>query len=190
MASVIKVLGISGSLRKGSYNTRLLEIAKEHLPDGMTLEIAGIGDLPLYNDDLIVNGEFPAVVEAFKAKIRAADALLMAVPEYNYSVSGVLKNAIDWASRPPATTPLNRKPLAMMGVGGRFGTTRAQLHLRQIAVFTNMLPLNKPEVLISNFPNRAFDDNGNLVDEMSVKFLSELLVALKDWTIQLNPALA
>lgn len=104
----------------------------------------------------------------------------------------MLKNAIDWASRweldepPGSPSPLYGKPLGIVGVGGRFGTVRSQLHLRQIAVFTNMLPLQKPEVLISNFPQPAFDARGNLIDPVSVKLLKELLVGLRDWTVQLK----
>lgn len=183
---MVKVLGISGSLRRGSFNTQLLRVAQGMLPEGMSLDLYDLGALPLYNQDLVVNDAFPDVVQHFQNAVRAADALLIASPEYNYSVTGVLKNAIDWASRPPQNSALNGKPLGIVGVGGRFGTVRSQLHLRQIAVFTNMLPLQKPEVLISNFPNKAFDDQGNLIDEMSKKLLGELLTALRDWTLQLK----
>ncbi len=173
----IHVLGVSGSLRRGSYNTRLLQIAQDRLPDGMELHLADLAPLPFYNADL----EPPDSVIALKEQIRQADALLIACPEYNYSVTGVLKNAIDWVSRPPADSPLNGKPLGMMGVGGRFGTVRAQMHLRQIAHCVNMLPLNKPEIYISNFPHPAFDEQGNLVDQFALDLLDNFLPALRDW---------
>jgi chromate reductase len=125
-------------------------------------------------------------VRLFKERIAAAAALLIAVPEYNYSMSGVLKNAIDWASRPPQTSPLNGKPMAMMGAGGRFGTVRAQMHLRQTAVFTNMLALSRPEVMIQNAPEH-FDEQGHLTDERSRRQVRALLEALAVWAHRLQP---
>ncbi|MFO7323282.1 MAG: NAD(P)H-dependent oxidoreductase [Chloroflexota bacterium] len=192
MARDIHVLGFSGSLRKGSYNTRLLHIAKDMLPQGMTLEIFDLSPIPLYNEDVRQQGYPPAVAE-FRRKIREADALLIACPEYNYSVTGVLKNAIDWASRvelhepPGSPSPLYGKPLGIIGVGSRYGTVRAQLELHQIAVAVNMFPLNKPEVYISNLPTSAFDEQGNLINEDSRKFLRQHLEALYDWTLRLYP---
>jgi chromate reductase len=184
MPNTIHVLGISGSLRKGSYNTALLRISEESLPPGMTLERYDLSLIPLYNGDVEAAG-FPESVQQFKEQIAAADALLIATPEYNYSVPGVLKNAIDWASRPAKTSPLNGKPLAIMGAGARMGTSRAQYHLRQIAVFTNMLPLNKPEVMVQN-AFQKFDTNGNLLDEEVRKQVRELLEALMAWTLRLR----
>lgn len=186
MVETLRVLGMSGSLRKGSFNTRLLHVAKEMLPQGLSLEIYdGLGGLPLYNDDLRKEA-YPAPVEAFRQKLKEADGVLFACPEYNYSVTGVLKNAIDWASRPevgaPPTSPhaLFNKPAAVMGVGGLAGTARAQLHLRQIAVFLNMPVLMKPEVVINNRTSPAFDEQGNLNAESS-KFLKEMLEAFVPW---------
>jgi chromate reductase, NAD(P)H dehydrogenase (quinone) len=187
----VHVLAFSGSLRKESYNTRLLHIAQEMLPEAMTMEIFDLSPLPMYNEDVRQQG-YPEAVHIFRDKIRQADALLIACPEYNYSVTGALKNAIDWASRvelhepPSEPSPLSGKPLGIVGVGGRFGTVRAQLHLRQIAVYSDMHPINKPEVLISNFPQKVFDEQGNLTDQAAVKFLSDHLVALRDWTRQLT----
>lgn len=191
---MVHVLAFSGSLRKNSLNTRLLHIAAGMLPDNMTLEIFDLSPIPMYNEDVRQQG-YPEAVAEFRSKIRQADALLIASPEYNYSITGVLKNAIDWASRPELDStpmPLSGKPFGIVGVGGRFGTARGQLHLRQIASALNMQALNKPEVLISNFPQPAFDQEGNLVDQMSIKLLSDLLVGLRNWTLQLKtePTLA
>src|SRR5688572_26416461 len=134
----IKVAGISGSLRKDSYNTAILHLAKELMPDEMTLEILDISGLPFYNADHD-GAKMTDVVKQFKDKISKADALLIATPEYNYSIPGVLKNAIDWASRPGGKSPLIGKPTAMMGAStGGFGTVRAQLHLRDMCLFNDM----------------------------------------------------
>lgn len=180
----IKVLGIAGSLRKGSYNKLALRAAIELKPAGMDIESFDIAPIPLYNEDLREQG-FPSVVEEFREKIRAADALLFVTPEYNYSVAGVLKNAIDWASRPP-DQPFNDKPVAIMGASiSRLGTARAQYHLRQTAVFLNMHVLNKPEVMISGAAT-AFDADGRLTDEGTRKLIVELLVNLKDWSERLK----
>jgi chromate reductase, NAD(P)H dehydrogenase (quinone) len=180
----IRVVGISGSLRAASYNSGLLRAAAEVLPPGMTLEIADLRPLPMYDGDIEAAGE-PEPVTRFKAQIAAADALLIATPEYNYSIPGVLKNAIDWASRPIQTSPFNGKPVAIMGAGGLFGTTRAQLHLRQIAVYLNLLPINKPEVRIVKAWEK-FDDAGNLTDEATRAEVRALLDALAAWTRRLR----
>jgi chromate reductase len=180
----IKVLGIAGSLRKNSLNKSLLESAIELQPDNMEIEIFDISDIPLYNEDTRVLGE-PEPVKLFKEKIDEADALLIATPEYNYSIPGVLKNAIDWASRPPTDSPLNGKPLAIMGAGGRMGTVRAQNHLRQIAVEVNMFTMNKPEVLIAR-AREKFDKDGKLIDERTRTQLRKLLDAFVDWIMLIN----
>jgi len=180
----VRVLGMSGSLRKGSFNTALLRAAGGVLPAGTELEIADISTIPLYNADL-EGSAYPEVVRRIKERVAAADALLFAVPEYNYSVSGVLKNAIDWVSRPATASPLSGKPMAMMGAGGRFGTARAQYHLRQIAVFTNMLPLNKPEVMVMH-ASEKFDAQGNLADESVREEIRSLLAALAGWVRRLR----
>jgi chromate reductase, NAD(P)H dehydrogenase (quinone) len=180
----IHILGISGSLRKNSNNSGLLRAAGELLPEGMALEIFDISAIPLYNNDLLAEGLPPAVQE-FKARIAAADALLIATPEYNYSIPGVLKNAIDWASRPPNESSFPGKPLAMMGAGGVMGTSRAQSHLRQIASGMNMLVLNKPEVMVQRAWEK-FDQHGNLTDDATRQKVKELLLALQDWTLRLR----
>ena len=180
----LRVLGISGSLRKGSFNTAVLRAAVELAPDGMTIETASLRDLPLYDEDVRVAG-LPAAVQTLREQIAAADALLIVTPEYNYSIPGVLKNAIDWASRPP-NQPFADKPLAIMGAsGGPSGTLRAQYHLRQIAVFLDMHPLNKPEVFVRSAQER-FDSSGKLTDEATRKVIGEQLLALAVWTRRLQ----
>lgn len=180
VTDTVRILGISGSLRKGSFNSGLVRAAAELLPDNVTFETFDLSPIPLYNADH--DGEAaPEAVRSLKARIAAADALLIATPEYNYSIPGVLKNAIDWASRPPKESPLNGKPLGIMGAGGVMGTVRAQMALRQVAVFTNMHPLNKPEVLISRAWEK-FDANGNLTDETSRQAVRDLLESLTRWT--------
>ncbi|MEP9352301.1 NADPH-dependent FMN reductase [Xanthobacter sp. KR7-65] len=180
----IKVLGISGSLRAGSFNTAALKAAIALAPEGMTIETAEIGDLPHYNDDVRLAG-YPPAVQRVRDQLTAADAILFVTPEYNYSIPGVLKNAIDWASRPPSQ-PFDNKPVAIMGAsGGVIGTARAQYQLRQMLVFLNAFPLNKPEVMIGAAQTK-FDAEGNLTDEPTKDFIRQLLTALADWTERLR----
>jgi chromate reductase, NAD(P)H dehydrogenase (quinone) len=184
----MRVVGISGSLRKGSFNSAALRAAQSLAPEGMTIERVEIGDLPLYNDDLRTAG-FPPPAERLRAQLAAADGILFVTPEYNYSVSGVLKNAIDWASRPP-NQPFDGKPVAVMGASpGLFGTARAQYHLRQMMVFLNAFIVNRPEVMIGQAPTK-FDQDGNLTDEQTREFIRKLLVALRDWTERLKKGAA
>ena len=183
-SSAVNILGICGSLRKGSYNAAALRAAGKLVPEGATLQTFDIGPIPLYNEDVKQAG-FPEPVQEFRKRIAAADALLIVTPEYNYSVPGVLKNAIDWASRPP-DQPFNNKPVAIMGASpGMLGTARAQYHLRQIFVFLNMHFVNKPEVMIAA-ANTKFDEAGELTDETTRKLMRELLQALTDWTRKLR----
>lgn len=184
MPAIVRVLGISGSLRKGSYNTALLRAAQELAPDNVQISLYDLASIPLYNSDLSHEGG-PEAVQHFKETIRAADALIFAVPEYNYSIPGVLKNAVDWASWPAQTSPLSGKPVAVMGAGGRFGTVRAQLHFRQVALYTNMLALNKPELMVQ-LAWEKFDSEGRLTDEATRGQLRDLLTALEQWTRQLQ----
>jgi chromate reductase len=182
----MNVLGFAGSLRHGSYNRALLREALDLAPEGMRIEIFDLTPIPLYNQDTDLNGWRPESVEIFKQKIRDADALLIATPEYNYSVSGVLKNAIDWASRPARGSPLDGKPIALMGAsGGDSGTARAQLALRQSFVFTNSPVLLKPEVLLRRARER-FDEDLRLRDEQTRDFVRQLLEALVEWTVKLR----
>ena len=182
--STVKLLGFAGSLREGSYNRAALRVAAGVLPAGVTMEIFDLAPIPLYNEDVRAAG-LPAPVQRFRGEIAAADALLVVTPEYNYSVPGVLKNAIDWVSRPP-DQPFAGKPVAVMGAsGGGFGTVRAQLHLRQIFVFLDMHPLNRPEVMISSAGKR-FDAEGNLTDETTRARIAELVEALAAFTRRLR----
>lgn len=182
--SRLDVLGLCGSLRKGSYNRLALRAAIEFVPAGMTIDTAEIGSIPPYNKDVEDQG-FPAPVQVLGAKISAADAVLFVSPEYNYSVPGVLKNAIDWMSRVPSQ-PFSGKPVAIMGASqGNIGTARAQYHLRQICVFLNAFPLNRPEVMIARAQEK-FDKEGRLTDEMTKKLIQQLLVSLAEWTARLR----
>lgn len=175
----INILGISGSLRSASFNSGLLRAARSLLPEGMYLTIADIKDIPFYNGDLEVS-QPPESVTLFKQKISEADGLLIATPEYNYSVPGILKNALDWVSRPIKSSPLNDLPTAIMGAGGKFGTARAQHHLRQIGVSLNLLVFPSPEVMVQNSWEK-FDKEGNLQDEATQEAIRKLLLAFQHW---------
>lgn len=177
-SSPLHVLAFSGSLRRGSYNCALLRAAVELAPPGMTLEIYDLAPLPLFNQD--IEKPFPAAVAGFRARVAQADALLIASPEYNSSVTGALKNAIDWASRAPQP-PLRGKPVGIIGAStGSFGTVRSQLHLRQILSHVGALPMGKPEVLVAR-AEQAFDAEGRLVDGAAREHLAKLLAALAGW---------
>ncbi len=184
MSETLNVLGISGSLRAASFNTAALRAARDLAPAGMQITIFSIADLPLYNEDVKARG-LPPSVQALRDAIKIADAVLIASPEYNFSISGVLKNAIDWASRPPEQ-PFDDKPIAIMGVsGGLLGTARAQYHLRQCFLFLNGHVLNKPEVMIGSAAAR-FDANGTLTDETTQGMIRAQLEALRNWTLRLR----
>ncbi len=180
----LHLLGMSGSIRKASVNSGLLRACESVLPENMTLETFDLSRFPLYNDDIMQTAPPMAVVE-FKGRIAEADGLIMATPEYNYSISGVLKNAIDWASRPRNESPLIGKPLLIMGAGGLMGTSRAQYHLRQICVETEMIPMGKPEVMISRAFEK-FDKEGNLTDESVRQILKQALMAFRLWIFRLR----
>jgi chromate reductase, NAD(P)H dehydrogenase (quinone) len=184
MADTIKILGISGSLRKQSFNTATLRAAQSLVPDGATIETFDIAGIPIYNQDEEMNP--PQRVTEFKKAIREADAILLVTPEYNYSIPGALKNAIDWASRPYGDSAWNGKPVAVMSASvGIFGGARAQYHLRQSFVFLNMLAVTQPEVAIPSATNK-FDANGNLTDEMAKGLIKQLLQNLVTLTLQLQ----
>jgi chromate reductase len=173
----MKVLGISGSLRKASYNTMALLAAQKLAPQDMEITVADIGAVPMYNEDLRAQAE-PAAVKELKASIRAADGILLVCPEYNFSIPGVLKNTLDWLSRPPEL-PFEGKPVAIMGASaGPMGSSRAQYHLRQVLVYLNAFTVNRPEVFIGSAQTK-FNAEGSLVDESTSKFIAELLVALQ-----------
>jgi len=180
MDKKVHILGFAGSLRKQSYNRSLLSAAAEMVPGNATLEVFDLEGIPPFNQDL--EQQPPEKVREFKAKIRAADAILIVTPEYNYSIPGVLKNAIDWASRPYGDNALEGKPVAVMGASpGMTGTARAQYHLRQTFVFLNMFPLNRPEVMVPS-ANEKIDENGKVKDEKTRKKIRELLESLVAWT--------
>lgn len=184
MSRSVRILGIAGSLRRASYNRAALRAAAELVPEGATLDIFELDGIPGFNQD--EEQKPPTGVVDLKRRIRAADAVLIATPEYNYSVPGVLKNAIDWASRPYGDSAWSGKPVAIMGASvGTIGTARAQYHLRQMFVFLNMFPINQPEVMIGNAATR-FDAQGNLVDEATKGFVRQLLENLMAWTRQLQ----
>ena len=172
----IRIAGFTGSLRQGSYNKAALRAAGELMPDGSELEIVDLADLPFLNEDVEAAG-VPVSVEAFKQKLGGADGVLIATPEYNYSIPPVLKNALDWASR-GKEPPLYGKPLAIMSASpGMFGGARAQYHLRQVCVSLNLIPLNKPEVMIAR-ANTKFSAEGVLEDERTRQAIKKLLEAL------------
>ena len=188
MSKPVRVLGIAGSLRRESYNRAALRAATQLVPQDVTLDIFELDGIPGFSQDEEQNP--PATVVELKKRIRAADAILIATPEYNYSIPGVLKNAIDWASRPYGDSAWNGKPAAIMGASvGTIGTARAQYHLRQIFVFLNVFPLNQPEVMIGNAAER-FDKEGNLTDETTKNFIRHLLQNLVEWTRRLGQAQA
>lgn len=182
--TTIRVLGICGSLRKGSYNRMLLKVAAEEAPEGMTVTVADIAGIPAYDSDN--EGTPPDAVKKLKTQIREADALLIVSPEYNYSIPGHLKNAIDWASRPPQENPFRDKPLAIMGASiGGIATARMQYHLRQVAVFLDMHVLNKPEVMVGTAQDK-FDADGKLTDAKTREIVHKAMVALGEWTKRLK----
>jgi len=187
MPDKFEILAFSGSLRKGSYNQALLNACKMLAPADMTINIFnGIGELPHY----VNTGQpetFPPVVEAFRTMLRKADALLIATPEFNYSISGVLKNAIDWGSRRP-DIPLERKSIALIGASmGAIGTARAQNHLRQIFVYFDAFVLNRPEVFVTA-AHTKFDADGTLKDTETAEILKTMLSAFRERTIALKQA--
>ena len=182
MSNTIRVLGISGSLRAKSSNTGLLRAAAGQLPEGMEMHFANLIDLPFFNADL---AERPAAVQAFFEQLQQADALLLACPEYNYSIAPALKNAIDWASRYPDNALLAGKPVAICGAGGGMGTSRAQYHLRQVCVYLDLHPLNKPEVFANAFAG-GFDSDGYVTDDRIKSNMASQLQALRAWSLRLK----
>lgn len=184
MSKPFNILGIAGSLREASYNRATLIAAKELAPPGVALEVATLAGIPPFNEE--IENQPPQAVVLLKQKIRAADAILIATPEYNYSIPGVLKNAIDWASRPYGDSAWSGKPVAVLGASiGTLGTARAQYHLRQVFVFLDMHPLNQPEVMIAKAGER-FDKSGRLTDEKTRQLIGEQLQKLVAWSQRLS----
>jgi chromate reductase len=184
MEQTVKILGFAGSLRKASYNRSLLRAALELLPKEATLEIFDLEGIPLFNQDF--ENQPSEKIKEFKARIRAADAILIATPEYNYSIPGVLKNAIDCASRPYGDNAFEHKPVAMMGASvGMGGSAKAQYHLRQCFVFLTCFALNQPEVMVP-FAQEKIDEDGVLTDQKTREKIGELLESLVAWTRRLK----
>jgi chromate reductase len=184
MEEIVNILGFAGSLRKNSYNRSLLRAALELVPKDAKLEIFDLDGIPPFNQDL--ENEPPEKVKEFKAKIRAADAILISTPEYNYSIPGVLKNAIDCASRPYGDNAFEHKPVAIMGASpGMMGTARAQYHLRQCFVFLTCFALNQPEVMVP-FAQEKIDRDGKVTDQKTREKIRELLESLVAWTKRLK----
>lgn len=176
----IEILAFAGSLRKNSYNKAVLRAAKELAPESMNIHIFDLQDIPLYNADVEAEGD-PERVREFKKAIQDADGLLIATPEYNHGVAAVTKNAIDWASRPAGKAPLNEKPVGILGASpGMTGSARGQSQLRQAFEFTNSYCMPQPEILVYR-AHQKFDEQGNLTDEATRKFLGKYLQALHNW---------
>jgi chromate reductase len=180
MSDTLRVAAISGSLRKASYNTAALRAAQELAPEGMAIEIHLLHEIPLYNEE--IDGEAaPEPVRRLREAVAAADGVLLAAPEYNYAMSGVLKNALDWLSRPPLKGAIFRKPMASLGASlGMGGTARAQETLRNFAAFNQNRLLPHAEVLIAQAKDR-FDGEGRLTHEPTRQFLAGMLAAYADW---------
>jgi chromate reductase len=175
-------IGIAGSLRQKSTNKGLLRAASKSLPEGVEMELAEIADVPFYNADI---PEKPASVTRVLQQLGRADALVLACPEYNYSLAPALKNILDWASREPDNALLAGKPVAILGAGGGMGTSRSQYHLRQVCVFLDLHPLNKPEVFANAFAG-GFSPDGDLTDERLLALVADQMQALTRWTRQLK----
>ena len=183
-ASKIAILGMSGSGRKRSYNSALLEAAKQLLPPDATLDVVDISRLPLYNQDL--EHDLPEAVKELKKKIRGADAILIATPEHNYSITAVLKNAIEWGNRPPRDASWSGKTAAIISAStGLRGGARAQLHLRQIMIDLNVHSINRPLLLVANAKDK-FNENLKLTDGETLQTLREVLSSLVEWTRKLQ----
>jgi len=186
MSSQVRILGIAGSLRRGSYNQAALRAATLLVPENSEIDLFQLDGIPMFNEDDETCP--PSAVLELKKRIRSANSVLIVTPEYNYSIPGILKNAIDWASRPHGDNAWSGKSAAIMGASlGAIGTARAQYHLRQIFVALNVFPLNRPEVMIADAAHR-FDENGHLIHEPTKRLIQELLKHLVDWTRRISPA--
>lgn len=180
----IRIFAFAGSLREKSFNKVLIRTAVELVPENASIETFDLDNIPPFNQDFEDNP--PPTVRTFKEKIRNADALLISTPEYNYSIPGILKNAVDWASRPRKSTPLEGKPVAIMSASiGKFGGARAQYHLRQTFVYLDMHPINKPEVMLSDADHNV-NSNGQLTNDQTKLLIRQLLDTLVNWTLLLK----
>lgn len=186
-ASAYEIAGIAGSLRQGSFNRALLRAAQEVAPASLRITVHDLSPIPLYNADVEASA-VPASVTELRDAVRAADGLLIATPEYNHGVPGVLKNAIDWLSRPPRGSALDEKPAAILGASpGMTGTARAQSQLRQAFVFTNTFALTQPEVLVARAAEK-FDPAGRLTHEATREHLVKFLVRFAEWVATFQAA--
>ena len=186
MSSHVRILGIAGSLRRGSYNQAALRAAKLLVPENSEIDLFQLDGIPMFNED--DEKRPPSSVLELKKRIRRADALLIVTPEYNYSIPGALKNALDWACRPPGDNAWSGKAAAIMGASlGAIGTARAQQHLRQIFAALNLFLLNTPEVVIADAAHR-FNEDGSLIHEPTKQLIRELLKNLVDWTRRISSA--
>jgi chromate reductase len=184
--ATVRIIGIAGSIRPGSHNVACLRAAATHLPEGASLEIVGLEDVPVYSETVLKAG-FPPSVQRLRERAAAADAILFAAPEYNYSISSSLKAALEWASRPP-NPPLGGKPCAILGAStSPLGTLRGQSHLRQVCVSLNLLPLNAPTADIAE-AQKKFDAEGRLTDEPTRELIRQLLSGLVAFTLRLQRA--
>lgn len=181
MSDSLNVIAVSGSLRKASFNTKLLEVLRGRAPDGMNIEIYDrMTEIPVFNQDIIDESGFPDAVSALREKVAEADGLLISSPEYNHAVSCVTKNMIDWVSRPP-DQPFKGKPIAVTGAGlGKLGTALGQYSLRHCFVFLDGRVMNIPEVFVGQ-ANQIFDDDGNIGDEATLDFIDQFLAAFAHW---------
>jgi chromate reductase, NAD(P)H dehydrogenase (quinone) len=180
-----RIVGVAGSLRHGSLNRALLRAAQELAPDRLRIDIHDIAPIPLYNQD-VESEHVPDAVTALRAAVREADGLLIATPEYNHGVPGVLKNTIDWLSRPPRGSALDGKPAAIVGASpGMTGTARAQTQLRQAFGFTNTYAMLQPEILVARARDK-FDESGHLTDEPTRMYLASFLKSFSEWIARLS----
>ena len=180
----MKIVGIAGSLRRASFNRGLLVAAQEVAPAGVAIEILDLAPIPFYNADVELLG-LPEPVVELRERIASADALLLTVPEYLHSYTPVLKNALDWASRPRPLSALRQKPVALMGAGGGSGTMRAQLAIRPVLSADEAYIMPKPELYVVN-ASQHFDADGNLTDETVRATVRDIVVALVAWTRRLR----
>ena len=185
-ARAFEIVGIAGSLRQGSFNRALLRAATELAPASLLITVHDLLAIPLYNADVEARG-VPAAVDELRRAVRAADGVLIATPEYNHGVPGVLKNTVDWLSRPPEASALRGKPAAIMGASpGMVGTARGQSQLRQAFEFTDTHAMNQPEILVAR-AHEKFDQNGALTDQATRAFLAKFLAAFATWVARFAP---
>lgn len=184
---MLRVAGLAGSLRQGSYNRALLRAARDLAPGGMQIVIHSLTEVPLYNGDVEAAG-LPHAVVALRRAVEEADGLLIVTPEYNHGVPAVTKNAVDWLSRPPKPHPLDGKPATVAGATpGRLGTARSQSQLRQSLGATNTLVMPQPQMMVAGAGD-IFDDDLRLEDEDTREHLASFLEAFGDWIRRLRPA--